>query len=170
MIVMETDFQKDIRIDPDRLDEEALRQAELFFEYSERAAEARSKIDRAKFDLELTYTNLVNSIRKDPAKYGLVKITDSSIESFAKGKPVYRDAYEKWIIAKRDSSILDVAVVALEQKKRMIETLVTLHGQQYFAGPSMPHDLVSRWKDSMKARAERVNALVAETVRTPKGD
>jgi len=44
----------------------------------------------------------------------------------------------------------------MEQRKRMLELLVTLHGQEYFAGPSVPRNLIDAWKEAKKSKAEEL--------------
>jgi len=153
---MSNDFEKDLAIDPAKLDVEAGLQGELFFKWAEKAVEARKDADYAKFHLEVTVTDTSIKARRDPGSFGLSKATEGAIDTAVKASIEYREAYDEWIEKKAASALLDKAVEAMEQRKRMIEILVTLHGQQYFAGPSVPRNLVEAWNEVKGGRDEEV--------------
>jgi hypothetical protein len=159
------EFDKDKAIDPGQLDVEACRQAELFFKYAEKSISAKAEVDRMKFALDVLEAKLRSTMMDSPEKFGLSKTTENAITAAVKTHKDYTIAYEAYLKAKEVSSLLDVAREAMEQKKRMIEVLVTLHGQQYFAGPSVPHDLVSTWREYQQGISEQVNQRQAQGVR-----
>ena len=151
------EFDNDKTIEPGMLDVEAVRQAETFFKWAERDVAARAEVERQKFEVEVLTSKLALSVREDPSKYGLSKVTEGAIDARVRTDPSYIKACENLLQARKEAALLDQAVAAMEQKKRMIEILVTLHGQQYFAGPSVPHNLVEAWKEHQGKQAERVN-------------
>lgn len=151
------DFEKDLMIDPNQLDLMAAIQGELFFKWAEKAVKARKKADEAKFNLDVTQADLSSQARIDPGSFGIVKVTEAAITEAVKIHPKYKEANQEYLEAKADSALLDKGVEAMEQKKRMIEVLITLHGQQYFAGPSVPRNLVEAWKEEKEKRSDRVN-------------
>ena len=61
-----------------------------------------------------------------------------------------------------------VAVKAMDDKKRMLQGLITLHGQQYFAGPDVPRDLLASWMESQEGSEKKVNKLQQTRTRTRK--
>lgn len=166
------EFEQDRKVDPEQLDVEAAQQADLFFKWAEREVEAKIDVDRAKYNLEITDAKLATRIREDPERYDVKKVTESSIAAAVQNHPRHAAAYETFLSAKATHLMLEKAVLAMEQKKRMIEVLVTLHGQEYFAGPSVPRDLGAAWKESQQRRSERVNNLMRERVvsRKSKGE
>jgi len=87
----------------------------------------------------------------------LDKVTESAIASRARIDDEYVELYKELLDAKAESALLDQAVAAMEQRKRMLEILVTLHGQEYFAGPSVPRSLVDAWKEHQGRQTARVN-------------
>jgi len=160
-----SELDQDKSIDPGQLDVEAVRQADVFFKWAERSIAAKANMDRLEFDLDVLEAKLSLRCREKPEDFGLptgkaptegaVKAAILVHESFIAGTRELQDA-------RRDHSTLTMAVAALEQKKRMIEVLITLHGQEYFAGPSVPRDLVSAWNDHRtKAGAELDTKQVA---------
>ena len=151
------EFTHDRTIDPSQLDMECVRQADRFFAWAERAAEAGAEVDRTKLTMEVTQARLEIECRQTPEKFGLVKITEGGIKAAVIMSDRYEDARQAHINARRESALLDAAVAAMEQKKRMIESLITLHGQSYFAGPSVPRDLVGAWLEARKGTEKAVN-------------
>ena len=147
------EFAQDRTIDPLALDVEAAQQADLFFKWAERSIEARSEMDEAKLKLDTTEARLAIECRKTPENFGLSKITEAAVAVAVKTADRYLNAYDNFLRAKETAGLLGQAVEAMEQKKRMIEVLITLHGQQYFAGPSVPRDLASAWHEH-QAKAE----------------
>lgn len=135
------EFAQDRRIDPDQLDVEALRQPELFYKWAERAVLARTAVDQTKLELEILEAGLRLECQRDPEKFKLAKTTEESIKAAVKTHPKYRRASERHIQAKEESAFLEKAVKAMDDRKRMLEGLITLHGQSYFAGPAVPRNL-----------------------------
>ena len=150
------EFEKDLQVDPNQLDLAAVLQGELFFKWAERAVAARAKMDRKKFALDVLQAELQTRCREKPEKFGLVKVTEGAISAAVHTHQKYLEGYEEYLDARNDSALLDKAVVAMETRKRMIEVLITLHGQQYFAGPSVPRNLVGAWKEYQEEKGEKV--------------
>jgi hypothetical protein len=151
------EFQEDQKINPEELDLEAAEQAEKFFKWAERAVEARETADQAKFTMEVLAAQLKGEAMMDPEKFGLKKTTVEAVNAAVQSWPAYTKAQQEYLEARKVSALMDQAVSAMEQRKRMIEVLVTLHGQQYFAGPSVPRNLVDAWKESQQKKEENVN-------------
>ena len=139
-------FQQDKEINPSQLDLECTLQADRFFHWAKAAVAASHEVDRARLYLDAISAQLEVACRQNPGNFGLVKATDAAVDAGIKNHLKYQEAVEQLNEARKDSKLLDAAVSTLEQKKRMLEMLVVLHGQQYFAGPSVPRDLVSTWK------------------------
>ncbi len=159
------EFEKDRQLDPNALDVECLQQADLFFKWAERAVEAKGKADRCKLRMEVIEAKLGRRCREKPEQFGLARVTELGVQSAVKCHKSYTNAYRKWIRARETAQLLDKAVEAMEQRKRMLEVLITLHGQQYFAGPSVPRDLVSAWKEQTEKRDQRTTKRTAKRAR-----
>ena len=151
------EFQRDKTIDPERLDVECIRQPERFFYWAQQAVEASVEVERARLRADVTEARLEIECRQKPEEFGIAKPTESAIKAAVKIHPKYRKAYKKYLKARENAKLLDAAVTAMEQKKRMLESLITLHGQQYFAGPSVPRDLVAEWKEHQQRIETSVN-------------
>ena len=68
----------------------------------------------------------------------------------------YKKANEEFLNAKYEVDVAQAAVVAMSQRKDALENLVRLHGQQYFAGPKVPHDI----SELRESRQKKVNQSV----------
>ncbi len=151
-----TEFELDKRIDPEQLDVECVNQPTLFFKYAERAIEARGVAERLELALEVVRAETELRIRKRPEKYGLEKPTEAAVKAVLVTHPKVVEANEAWFNARTNAALLDKATVAMEIKKRMLESLITLHGQQYFAGPSAPRDLKAAWMSQQDHASKRL--------------
>lgn len=160
---------QDRLIDPSQLDLAAATQADTFFHWGEQATVARADMDQAKIQIELAENRLALECRKEPEKFNLTKVTEAGITAAVKNHVTYQEAVDRYLEAKQESQLADVAVVAMEQRKRMIECLITLHGQQYFAGPSVPRDLFTAWHDRQEAQAVDLNKRQRARCRKTKG-
>lgn len=156
---------KDRVVDPAALDVEAARQADVFLHWAEESVKARAVVDQTKMELDLIEARLNLRCREHPEEFGLSKTTEGSISAAVTVHPDRITAMEKLNAARERSMMSDKIVEALEQKKRMIELLVTLHGQQYFAGPSVPRDLVSAFKEQQQKSEERLRERQVGKVR-----
>ena len=135
------DFEKDVNIDETILDVEWLEQPSLMLKYGRLVVEARKGYDLAKENLDVVKAELDKEIRSNPEKFKLAKATESAILSAILTHPRYKEASERLIEAKYNLSMYQTAANAIDAKKAALENLVKLHGQQYFAGPKVPHDL-----------------------------
>jgi hypothetical protein len=151
-------FTEDKKIDPSQLDVECVKQAERFFDWAQQSIEARAEVDRTKLQMDTIEARLQLRCRDKPEEFGLVKTTEAAINAVVKVHKDYVTAYENHIDAREVSMLLDKAVAAMEMKEKMLKNLITLHGQQYFAGPSVPRDLVAEWQEYQQQVEDRVNA------------
>lgn len=127
-----------LEIDEGALDREWVRQPKLYFKFAMRLALARSEFDEAKADFELVKADLDSAIRDDPTEYGLKKLTEPGVVAAMPRQGQYIKALQDINEKRRAQGILEAAVTALEHKKRALEKLVDLHGQEYFSTPRAP--------------------------------
>ena len=146
------------RLDVDklRLDEEWVEQPKLFLTWARKHADALLRVDKTKAYLDVTRADLDAAIRKDPASHGLAKITEKVVENLILGNDEYQAAVKLVIKAKHDVAILATVVEALQHRKRALECLVTLHGQQYFSIPRVSGNDREAMEDMERAVAHRM--------------
>lgn len=157
-------YENDIRIDETALDVEWLEQPRLMMRYANHAADTRQSLDLAKENLDIVRAEVDKSIRSDPDRFGIAKITEAAVTAAILTDDRYREANKKLLDAKYEMDIASAAVRAVEQRKDALENLVKLHGQQYFAGPRIPRD-ISKEVDR-KMRQQDVNMAIKEKQRT----
>ncbi len=157
----EFDYEKDIYIDESALDVELLGQALLMIRYARKAAEARVEMDKAKDGVEVARAKLDKNIRIDPEQFEVVKITEGAVAAAILLQPQYKEANEAFLEARYEYDMARYAVQAIDQRKAALENLVRLHGQQYFAGPSIPRDLSREAQE--RAKQKRVDSKVTMT-------
>lgn len=136
---MKSDF---LAIDELSLDTECRDQAQRFFEYSMKLADARQNLDEAKANLDITVAELNKAIRSNPGKYGLdgEKLTESAINSRVPLQPQHKQAQDMVFEAKHRVDVLSGAVGALDQRKRMLVLMVELRRQDLTADPKVSGD------------------------------
>ena len=151
-------YEKDITIDETGLDIECLNQAALFMKYSINSAEAAMARDLAKDGLDLVRAQIDKEIRSTPERFYITKITETVVSNCIIEQPDYEKANKAYLQARYEADVAQGAVRAFDQKKSMLEALIKLHGQNYFAGPSIPCNL----EEEKAKRQERVNVKVAK--------
>lgn len=127
-----------VAIDEFRLDRELKNQPKLFMRYALLLAGAKQEVANYKAALDVAVADLNLEIRNDPIRFKLPKVTESTIESCIKIQPQYANALKKLNRAKYRMDMYQAAVDALEHRKKALEGLVYLQGQNYFSAPKMP--------------------------------
>jgi hypothetical protein len=135
------DYEKDIEIDESAIDLGCFEQPRLMLKVTRLEAELEKAEDEAKERQNLIKADIDKEIRSDPEKFGIEKITEAAVTSAILSDKRYKQASTEYINAKFESKCATGAVKSFEHRKNMLETLAKLHGQSYFAGPAIPHDL-----------------------------
>lgn len=146
-------YEDDMRIDEDALDVELLEQPSLMTKYSRLLAEAKLERDLAKEELDLMRATIDLDIRDNPEKYQLSKVTENAINNCILMEEQYQDVQKKYNQDNYEVNVLQGIINAIEHRKSALENLVKLYGQNYFAGPAIPHDL-SQLREDHNAKIE----------------
>ena len=134
-------YEKDLVIDDSALDIECADQAMLFMKYAKHYAETRRILDEEKQRLDIVKADIDKQIREHPEKFKLEKVTEGAIQSAILTEGTYNIAYKKYLDAKFESDMASNAVQAMNMRKEMLEGMIKLLAQSYFAGPRSPRDL-----------------------------
>lgn len=124
-----------VEIDQYALDEEWLNQPVKMEEAGRLLADARYELDLATAKLSIIAAELDAAIRDDPQQFGLSKATDKSVEKAVLNNPRHQKQQVKVLKLKHKVGLLQSLVTALDHRKKALENLVFLHGQQYFSSP-----------------------------------
>ena len=138
------DYENDIKIDENALDVEWLDQASLAMKYGRNWADKEERLALAEEAMELIIAEITDEINNDTV--GLlgdgIKPTVANVQAFCIQQPQYKLQKEGIIKLKHEVSIAKIAYIRIgDTRTKALENLVKLHGQNYFAGPSVPRDL-----------------------------
>lgn len=131
----EFDFEKDLSINKFRLDEECLSHSSIYFKYAEAQADAKSKVAKAKDNLELVKAERSVEIREELSK-GDKKVTEALIAANILKDEVVLAATNKLRKAEDVFGKLSVAVQAMDARRSELDNLVKLYCAGYFSMPN----------------------------------
>jgi hypothetical protein len=160
-------YEKDMRIDESSLDVEWLEQAELAIKYGQIWAEAHKKLLEADEKIKIIKAELIKKVNKNPKDtIGKDKPTDSDKEAYYRTHPQHIKAVQEFIDAQYEYDMVGVAKNEVSfTRKSALENLVTLFGQSYFAGPSVPRNIQIERKKRLQERDKAVNASISSKLR-----
>jgi hypothetical protein len=159
-MTQEFNYEADLHIDKSHLDEELMGQAQRMMKYSAAHAQAQYDRDRTKQGLDVTKANLDASIRAELTSSG-VKFTEAVVDGKIRTSPSYLEAQEKFMKAGHKVSLLLGAVMAMNARRPMLESLVRMIMSDWWAEPRV------KGGEAMKAGAA-MNATEEAIVRTTK--
>ena len=156
---MSLDYKKDMYIDHTALEVEWKLQPELSMKYGEHYAHILDKYIRAEEKVKYQRSVLVVDAWKNPEKClgAGIKPADQKVEAYYRTHPKYVKAKKKWADLKLELAIAETAKWEIGNRKMTLENLVILHGQHYFAGPSVPHDFGKKMQEFEKERSARIS-------------
>lgn len=158
-------YEEDIRIDESALDVEWLEQGPLAIRYGRHAVHMAAEVRRLEEVKKTIRSELVLEANKNPSKcLGKDKPNAADIEAYYRDHQRYKDVIEELLEAQEEAEYAEVAKNEIcFTRKKALEMLVELHGQQYFAGPTMPRDLTE--ERALRQRQKRSDAGVAAKMR-----
>jgi len=158
-------YEDEMFIDAESLDVELLAQPELVVRYSTQLAEAKAEQALAKEALDYEKAQIDFKVREDPESFGVVKVTENAINNAVLMEASYRLIQTEYNEATRNVNILQGVVYAINDRKSSLENLVKLHGQQYFAGPSVPHNLAELREEKRDEMHHRIGKSMKRTTK-----
>ncbi len=125
----------DFSIDEMKLDREWLGQAESYFRFASKLANAKRSYDEADNDVKVLKAELELAIRSNPSQYGLDKVTEGVVAAAVLVQPEYKKSMEELRDHRHAVDIFSAAVEAMQHRKRALEKLVDLQLSNYYAAP-----------------------------------
>ena len=165
----EMNYKKDMEIDESGLDVEWLDQTSLAFKYGKNWAEKQRDLEMAQEEIKLIRSELIEEATGDPEKYlgAEIKSTVSIVEAYYRNHKRHKDQKDKIVQLQFEANVALIAKTEVGvTRKKALENLVTLHGQQYFAGPSIPRDL----KVLKAQKVEKVQAAIGSKLTRKRKD
>lgn len=143
-----------LEIDELKLERELKIQAPMVRTWSENLAEAQAKYDEAKATLEVSDAELSIAIRKDPEKFGIDKVTESTISALITTHPEHKINQKRLIQARYNLDLAKAAVNGLQDKKRALTLLTDLYVHNYYS----EHTLEPKTEKGKEFEKERIRS------------
>jgi len=126
-----------VKIDEEDLVKECLHHPSNVSDVAIALADAVRDRDSKKMELEVLEAELDLEIRKNPDKFNLPKVTESTVRSALVSQGVYQGVKEELLEANHTVDVLKGLSQALMDKRKSLENLVQLHGMDYFSSPNL---------------------------------
>ena len=161
-------YEDDMRIDDTALDVECLDQGNLALRYGRIYTEAKKAVEEAEEEIKVIRSELIRDANEDPDKHlGIdVKPTGPNIEAFYRTHKDHKAVKQELIDLTYELNMAEIAKNEIcFTRKAMLEALIRLHFQQYFAGPSVPRDL--SFEAQKKRKQKKSDTGVASKLTRP---
>jgi hypothetical protein len=143
-----TEIENDLNIDKNNLDVECMDQARRFMKWSVDYAEAVRVRDEAKRKASIVKSNINLDVRSRPDEYGLgSKPTVDSVSAIVDSHEEVNKAETMVSDAQYAVNIFGAAKEALDQRRAMLERLVSLYISGYYSQPKLGTEEVGRLAD-----------------------
>ena len=144
-----TGIEQDLEIDANNLDIECMDQARRFMKWSVTYAEALRARDEAKRQASIIKSNINLDVRSRPEEYGLSnKPTVDSIAAVVDSSEEVSKADVLVSDAQYAVNIFSAAKEALDQRRAMLERLVSLYISGYYSQPRLNTEEVGKMADA----------------------
>jgi len=143
-------FEEDLSIDKYKLDGECITHSQLYYHYSEMAANAKNQVGILADNLKLKMSEASIEIRNDFIKKE-TKFTEAVIAAEVEKDEAVKEAKEELREAELDLSRLQAGVAAFEHRKSQLDNLVKLYCSGYFSVPNGS----GKTKESINEQASR---------------
>lgn len=124
-----------IEIDEHDLDKVCREHSRHYMLWALRLADAQFNADEAKAKLDLTEVELARDVRNHPTQFDVKRVTDKAVAETVKAHKSYQRALRNLHKKVRRVGRVKAVVNALDHRKKMIEGMVFLRGQNYFSEP-----------------------------------
>jgi len=141
------ELKAEIPFDKWKLDDEVVKQAQLYDEAGDGWAEAVSKRDQAKQVLEQLEAELAHAFRNE----SMEKITEARVTEHVARHPDYVQQYRLYLNYKRESDEWLVLKEAFAQRCTMIREEVNLHTTGYW-GSGVDSGMIESYKSKYRNR------------------
>ena len=126
------DYQEDLKIDKNALDEECMKQPSLYEKYSSISADALSDRDVKKLRVEEIRAQIDREIRQKALNSG-AKVTEKQIESEVTLDSRLKEVTNEYLEAKKVAETTQIIKESFQQKKDMLKVLADLYISNYFS-------------------------------------
>jgi hypothetical protein len=154
---MALDYKMDVQIDETALDVEWFEQSSLAMRYGTHYAFCKRKLIEAEEKVKFVRSQLTQRANKFPMKCCKKdKPTGPDIEAYYRTHEDHIAAKDAWIAAQYECDIAEIAKNEISfTRKSALENLVKLYLGGYFAGPSVPRNIIKEMKSRKQEQSEQ---------------
>lgn len=128
------ELERDLTVNPDKLDVEWMLLPSLYFKYREEADYVDTLLSKKKMELDIAIAELDRKIRATPKSIlGIDKPTENSIRSCIDCDIEINGIKTEYIDLTKRRKLLASAISALEMKRDSLKNLVSLYNGEYFS-------------------------------------
>lgn len=128
------ELEKDLTIDPSRLDIEWIGLPSIYFKYREEEDDTEMRMRKLKLKIDFEVSKLDGQIRLDPSSFTKSeKPTESQIKCCIESNESIFELRMKMLDLEKRKKLLSSASSALEMKRDALKNLVTLLTGEYFS-------------------------------------
>lgn len=161
----ELDLEAELGIDEYNLDRECLEQPTKFARFAKLAAWADRKAKRKDEKVKTVRSELIKEATENPEReIGKKSPNAQDIEAYYRRQERYKDAKQELINAQHEASLYAYIVSAFHQRRSMLENMVKLHGQNYYAAPRA--DITQEFE--RQQREDRTNKEISKGMKRKK--
>lgn len=132
-------FTNELEINKHNLDEELVKQPQLYMQWALLCCQATEDKDAAKKDLDLVKAQVEAKIRKKPKRYGVDgKLTESLVKTLIVLDPKVQRYDAAYLKAAHEEHALGKMEKAFSMRKSSLESLVQLDLRLHFSEPRIP--------------------------------
>ena len=155
-----SDLRAQLKIDKNALDEEVMRQPQLFSDIGEYEVEAQAELDAAKEYLETVDAKLDIKYRQ---QYKDEKTTEKMFANLVKVDPDHEKAFNEWLDAKTKAAELGNLQKSFLQRANMLKALGQLYSSNYWMEASIKPSKTVEDSHYLANRTRIANARAARS-------
>lgn len=167
---VENTYAEDRDIDEKALDVEWLDHSRIAYKWGKIHADVKYLLEKAVENKKIIRSELIVYVNRNPKEAtGKDKPNAADIEAFYRTDKQYQAAVQDVIELTRELAYAEVAKNEIcFTRKKALENLVILHGQQYFAGPRVPRNLTEERKKHKQPNWKEIDKEVNSKIRIGK--
>jgi len=150
-------IEEEIKINRFKLEEECEIQPSLYFEYSRRLSEMKSKRDKLNEGISYRSAVIELEFRTDPYRFisSDVKVTEGVVKSFLESNLELKRMRSELMEVLEELNELDSVCRSLEHRKSMLNDLVTLYLNNYYSDPSGRYSKVDEIQSGVREKLNK---------------
>jgi len=122
----------DFSVNPDNLEYEWVSLPLFVFNASKMLADDRFSYEELKRQAQVVRADMDMAVRRNPAKFGLDKVTEGTVAAIVNAETQVQDADRRALVAKKVVDTAQAAVAAMSAKKDALNAIVDMKKMNYY--------------------------------------